>query len=104
MATIVDGIPMYPALNGSLINTDYCTIDICPMSYAELNYVPTLGGNAAYLAIFAILLIAQSVLVAIYRTWGFYVGMFCGVLLEIIGYVGRIGLHDNPFSFDHFVL
>lgn len=104
MATVVNGTVMLPALNGSLIHPDLCTLAICPMDYAQIEYVPTLGGNAAYLAIFAVFLAAQGALVAKYRTWGFYVGMFCGLLLEVIGYAGRIGLHNNPFNFDMFVM
>lgn len=82
---------------------DYCTLDLCPIELANFTYVPTLAGNATYLAIFAALLPFQLFFGIRYRTWGFLVGMFGGLVLEIIGYVGRVQLHFNPFPFDPFL-
>lgn len=82
---------------------DYCTLDTCPLSLANFTYVPTLAGNATYLAIFALLLPIQVFLGVRYRTWGFLLGMFGGIALEIVGYAGRIQLHFNPFPFDPFL-
>jgi len=39
-----------------------------------------------------------------WRTWGFTICMVAGCLDEIIGYIGRIILHSNPFSFNAFVI
>ncbi|KAH7012357.1 putative RTA1 domain protein [Macrophomina phaseolina] len=83
--------------------SDYCTLDTCPLSEANFTYVPTLAGNATYLAFFALLLPIQLFLGIRYRTWGFLAGMTGGLVLEIIGYVGRIQLHFNPFPFDPFL-
>ncbi|KAK0653654.1 Sphingoid long-chain base transporter RSB1 [Lasiodiplodia hormozganensis] len=83
---------------------DYCTLDLCPLDFANFTYVPTLAGNLTYLAIFGVLLIAQCILALRYKTWGFLVGMFGGLLLEILGYVGRVQLHYNPFPFDPFLM
>ncbi|KAF9641294.1 hypothetical protein BFW01_g654 [Lasiodiplodia theobromae] len=82
---------------------DYCTLDLCPIELANFTYVPTLAGNATYLAIFAALLPFQLFFGIRYRTWGFLIGMFGGLVLEIIGYVGRVQLHFNPFPFDPFL-
>lgn len=38
------------------------------------------------------------------RTWGFLGGMFGGLVLEIIGYVGRIQMHSNPFTDSPFLM
>ncbi|OBT62473.1 hypothetical protein VE03_07988 [Pseudogymnoascus sp. 23342-1-I1] len=69
-----------------------------------MDYVPTLAGNAAYAAAFGLLLVAQLGLGIKYKTWGFMVGMICGLMIEIVGYGGRIMLHNNPFDFNNFVI
>lgn len=101
---IVNGTYMLPALNGTYIDPDYCTPQICPLTYANLNYVPSFAGNLAYLVIFAVLILAQVILGLRFRTWGFLVGFFCGLLLEILGYAARIMLHDDVFDFNWFVM
>ncbi|RAH55815.1 RTA1-domain-containing protein [Aspergillus piperis CBS 112811] len=83
----------------SLSPSDYCTLTTCPLSSAYINYVPSLAGNIFYAAIFSTLLIAQLILGIRYRTWSYLTGLFGGLLLEIIGYVGRIQMHYNPFKF-----
>lgn len=83
----------------SLSPSDYCTLTTCPLSSAYINYIPSLAGNIIYAAIFTTLLIAQLILGIRYRTWGYLTGLSGGLLLEIIGYVGRIQMHYNPFRF-----
>lgn len=84
-------------------DTDSCTLATCSITCAQVEYLPSVPGNAIYLAIFAILLVAQIGLGAWYRTWGFLVGMIGGLVLEIVGYVGRLMLHSNPFDFNAFL-
>ncbi|TKA66064.1 hypothetical protein B0A49_06892 [Cryomyces minteri] len=74
-----------------------CTLAICSLLQAHYQYVPTLPGNALYLAIFVLLLALQLGFSIRYRTWGFLGGMFGGLMLEILGYVGRVQLHSKPF-------
>lgn len=81
-----------------------CTLDTCPLSQAEVLYDPNLGGNAFYIAIFALLLLFQIFLGVHYRTWGFFAGLSIGLLLEVIGYAARVQLHFNPFLKDPFVM
>ncbi|OAA59535.1 RTA-like protein [Niveomyces insectorum RCEF 264] len=87
-----------------LIDTANCTVETCPLSCAQVDYLPTLAGNAVYAAAFGLLLLAQLALGIKYKTWGFMVGMICGLLLEVVGYVGRIMLHNNPFDFNNFII
>ena len=63
-----------------------------------MTYIPTLAGNAFFLAVFRFALLCQCILAIRYRTWGYLVGMFCGLFLEIFGYVSRVQLHYNVFS------
>lgn len=81
-----------------------CTYQTCPDACLQINYEPNLGVNSFFLAFFAVLLVAQGGLGYYYRTWGFTIGMACGLILEIAGYVGRILLHNNPFNFTSFLM
>ncbi|KAJ5496154.1 hypothetical protein N7463_008141 [Penicillium fimorum] len=85
-------------------NTDDCTLQTCPLSDAYIQYQPNMAGNIFYLALFAILLIGQIGTGIVFRSWSFMVPMVAGLILEIIGYLGRILLHDNPFSFNAFLM
>ena len=86
------------------LDLDSCTIQTCCYKQAYVQYAPTLAGNAVYLAIFCIFFCLQTGLGLYYRTWGFLVGMFCGLILEIIGYAGRIMLRTDPFNLNTFLL
>jgi hypothetical protein len=88
----------------TLPSTINCTVETCPLSCAQIDYVPVLAGNAVYAAAFGLLLVAQLWLGIRYKTWGFTVGMVAGLLIEVIGYAGRIMLHDNPFDFNNFIM
>lgn len=88
--------------NPTIPNED-CTLATCSLLQAHYDYLPSLAGNALYLAIFAILLTAHLFLGYKIRAWGFMVGMFAGIVLEIVGYVGRIQMHSNPFIDQGFI-
>ena len=91
--------------NQTLLNdTDLCTLQTCPLVLANVDYVPSLGGNAFYLAVFSLLLVLQLVFGFRWRTWSFAGAMFGGLALEVIGYVARIQMHDNPFTSDPFLM
>jgi hypothetical protein len=81
-----------------------CTLETCTLAEAEVSYIPSLAGNAFFLAAFLVLLLVHTGLGVRYRTWGVLIGMFCGLVLEVIGYVGRVQMHYNPFKFDPFTM
>lgn len=89
--------------NPTIPNQD-CTLSTCSLLQAHYQYLPSLAGNALYLAIFSVILVAQIYLGLRSRAWGFLCGMFGGLVLEIIGYVGRIQMHSNPFTDDPFLM
>ncbi|KAJ5138295.1 uncharacterized protein N7515_003143 [Penicillium bovifimosum] len=89
--------------NSTEHSSEYCTLDLCPITEAYVYYVPSLAGNAIFVAIFALLLVAQIVLGIRYRTWAYLAGLFGGLVLEVIGYAGRIQMHYNPFRFDPYL-
>jgi len=81
-----------------------CTVATCDLAYATVQYVPTLAGNVLYLAIFALLLVTQLFLNIRYRLWGFLAAIIGGLGLEVIGYVARVQMHDNPWLSDPFLM
>lgn len=91
-------------MSNSSNSTDYCTLATCPLSEANIHYLPTVPGNAIYLSLFAIILVGQIVQGIRFRTWSFLGGMFGGLVLEILGYVARILIHNEPFNFNWFLM
>ncbi|KAI4750503.1 hypothetical protein E4T52_16936 [Aureobasidium sp. EXF-3400] len=83
---------------------DACAIGVCSIDYAQLDYILTYGDNLAYCVIFSVFLLVQLGLLWKHRTWGSAVGMFCGLLLEVLGYAGRITLSGNLSNLDQSVL
>lgn len=82
-----------------------CTLATCSIAQAQVLYVPDLAANVFFLAWFALLLLAQTVLAAVYgtRTWGYAVGAVGGMALEVAGYVGRVKMSANPFQQSQFL-
>jgi hypothetical protein len=85
-------------------DTSICTIQTCSIECGQVKFLPNLAGNSLFTAIFGVLFIVQAFLGVRYRTWGFLVGMLCGLALEIVGYAGRLMLHNNPFNFNNFLM
>jgi hypothetical protein len=76
-----------------------CTYKTCSVEeYGQLKYIPSFDGNVLYLAIFSVYLIAQLWLGIKHRTLGYFLGMFCGLFLEIWGYVARVQLYYDVFD------
>jgi hypothetical protein len=69
-----------------------------------LNYNPSLPGNSSYLGIFILLLVAQIGISIRWKTWPFLIGMICGLGLEIVGYAGRIMMHNDIFKKNNFLM
>ena len=81
-----------------------CTLTTCPKSYATLQYVPSLGGNAFYLAWFATLATLQTILGLRFRTYTYLFATLSGCVLEILGYAARVLMHENIFNFNWFLM
>lgn len=87
-----------------VIPDELCTLSTCSLLQAHFQYIPSLAGNAFFIALFALLLLLQIGLSIRYRTWGFLVGMIGGLVLEVLGYVGRVQMHFNPFIKNPFLM
>ena len=75
-----------------------CNIKVCDLSLAHFNYIPNLAGNALFAAIFAIYVLINLYFGIRHKTWGYMVAMVLGLVGEVIGYIARILLHNNPFD------
>jgi hypothetical protein len=82
----------------------YCTLQTCDMKYATIAYLPNVGGNVFYTECFITLLGTQIFFGIRHKTWSYLVPMIFGILLEIIGYIGRLMLHHNPFIMNNFLV
>ncbi|KAH8890310.1 RTA1-domain-containing protein, partial [Thozetella sp. PMI_491] len=81
-----------------------CTLELCPVSVSILEYQPSIPGNAAIIVLFLISMIVHILQGVKFRAWDFMICMIIGCVDEIIGYIGRIMLNKNPFSFGAFVI
>jgi len=70
----------------------------CPVSGTLYGYYPNLGANAFFAALFGLLLIAQLVIGTLTRTWTFMLAVGIGIFGEMAGYIGRLIMHQNPWS------
>jgi hypothetical protein len=87
------------------LNNDIgCTLATCPLSYTTTDYDPTLVGNVLYLVLFGTILVAQVTQALRYHTWSFSGAMISGLILEIVGYVGRVQMHFDPFGPNPFLM
>jgi hypothetical protein len=90
--------------NYTVNSSEECTLTTCSLLQAQYTYAPSLTGNAFVASIFSLLLLLQLILGSYYRTIGFTIAMSCGLILEIIGYIGRVQMHFNPFIQQPFMM
>ncbi|RDW73451.1 hypothetical protein BP6252_07358 [Coleophoma cylindrospora] len=93
-----------PGVAANITSILQCTPALCSLEYATVLYVPTLAGNSLYLALFALLLVIQAVQCFFFRTYSYTIAMICGLVLEIVGYLGRVQMHFDVFAGNPFLL
>jgi hypothetical protein len=81
-----------------------CTIALCPVEASILRYQPSIPGNGVIIGLLALSMFIHIIQGLRWRSWDFMICMILGCVDEIIGYIGRIMLHSNPFSFNAFVI
>lgn len=76
-----------------------CTLDTCPLVLSYWGYRPNIPVNAAFAAIFVILMTIVLVQGVWTRRFKKYTGMmFIGTVMEVMGYVARLYAYSYPFS------
>ncbi|KAG5927123.1 hypothetical protein E4U42_002572 [Claviceps africana] len=81
-----------------------CDLTRCSLEQSLYTYRPSLAANATFLALFVLVGMVHGYLGYRWRSWGFMAGTLLGCLSEVVGYVGRIMLYNNPFSFEGFMI
>ncbi|GAM90452.1 hypothetical protein ANO11243_084960 [Dothideomycetidae sp. 11243] len=86
---------------GDLAN---CTLPACPVELSTYGYRASLPLSVILIVIYLGCAGYQGHLGWRYKTWGFMTAMLLGCLTEIIGYVGRILMWQNPFGSTGFAI
>ncbi|KAM0324369.1 hypothetical protein ACHAQA_008150 [Verticillium albo-atrum] len=81
-----------------------CTLELCPIEWTVYQYRPLLGVSIMFIALYSLALLVHVYLGFRWRTWWFASFMAAGCLAEVVGYIGRVLLYSNPWSFGAFLI
>ncbi|KAH7170218.1 RTA1 like protein-domain-containing protein [Dactylonectria macrodidyma] len=81
-----------------------CNLNNCPIEWSIYTYRPSLAANVSLAALFGALGLIHLFLGVRWKSWGFMGGMLAGCISELVGYIGRVMLYNNPFSFNAFMI
>lgn len=81
-----------------------CTLPACPVELSVYGYRASLPFSALAIALFGLCAAVQIFLCVRFRTWSFMVAMLLGCGSEIIGYIGRILMWQNPWDDAGFIM
>lgn len=81
-----------------------CTKSTCPVSDPIYDYTPSLAATIIFLVLFALSGITHTWQGIRYRSWFFASVMVIGCTAEVLGYVAKLMLWNDPFSSTGFQL
>ncbi|KAI1616118.1 RTA1 like protein-domain-containing protein [Exophiala viscosa] len=86
-------------------NTTYLPMDQCfnvssqcPVENTIYGYYPSVGANCFFVAFFFMAAVMQLYGGIRYKTWTYLIAMFLACIDQGLGYIGRVMLHQNPYS------
>jgi hypothetical protein len=82
----------------------YCKVGKCPEAWQTMEYRPNIAGNVIYMLLLLVLFVGQAFLGIRHKTWKYMAALCLGLLGEMIGYVGRLMLNQNPFIMNNFLV
>lgn len=85
---------------------DSCT-DIspeCPVQGTIYGYYPSLAANAFFAAFFGLCMLIHLGLGLKFKTWTFMIACCLGCCGELVGYIGRLIMNNNPYDNTGFVM
>ncbi|PMD38713.1 RTA1-domain-containing protein [Hyaloscypha variabilis F] len=75
----------------------------CPLDGSSLGYAPNIGASAVFTVLFSLSYVCHLTLGWKYKTWTFMIAMLLGSTSEVVGYIGRILMHNNPYRLSTFL-
>ena len=81
-----------------------CTLELCPVEMSVYGYRPSLAANIVFIALYTLSMAIHLYLGLRWKHWWYMGCMLVGGANAIVGYVGRVMLHYNPFSFVAFMI
>jgi hypothetical protein len=75
----------------------------CPADGSPLGYAPNVAASVIFLLAFSLSSICHLALGLKYKTWSFMIAMLLGSSSEVVGYIGRILMHNNPYRLSTYV-
>ncbi|KAE8393495.1 RTA1 like protein-domain-containing protein [Aspergillus alliaceus] len=77
---------------------------LCPVEATTYGYYPNYGGNIFFAVFFGLCGLFQLGFGIYFRSWTLMVALVVGTFLEMAGYIGRVLMHNNPWSSGAFKL
>lgn len=81
-----------------------CTLELCDVGTSVYRYRPHLAANITFIALYAVAIAVHVLLSFRWKNWWFVGLVVASCLVEILGYVGRILLYYDPWSFIAFMI
>lgn len=81
------------------------TRQIPPNGIGALNFTPMFSPSVIFASIFGLLLLTHLILaVRHWRYYGYAIGMLCGLLLEMLGYIAKVQLSRNRMNKNAYIM
>jgi hypothetical protein len=87
-----------------MFHADLVSSQLCSIHQSVYGYRPSLGANVTFIVLFTVAMIIHTILGIRWKNWWFMWCIILGCTHEIIGYIGRVLLYNNPWSFVAFIL
>jgi len=85
-------------------HADLVSSQLCSIHDSVYGYRPSLGANITFAVLFSVAMIIHTILGIRWKTWWYMWCMILGCTHEIVGYIGRVLLYNNPWNFVAFIL
>ncbi|KAF2717529.1 RTA1-domain-containing protein [Polychaeton citri CBS 116435] len=103
-----DGLSLYTTPSGQVYvfggDGANCTISACPVELSVYGYRASLPFSIVVIVLYALCALFQVYFGWRYKTWGFMTAMLLGCATEILGYIGRILMWNNPWNQTGFIM
>lgn len=70
----------------------------CPVEGTIYGYFPSLGANAFFAGFFGLCCILQIIFGIKFKTWTYMIAIALGCAGELVGYIGRLMMNNNPYD------